>query len=139
MGEVWLGGNSLAEKNKWVWMDGTPIKVTGWSKRNSSGECMLGVANPNPYPKGQWVSAKCEPTDGRKYSFIAQKHKTGESRNIPTAPTEPTTTTVDTAPTDPTTTIVPTTTDEPTTTIVPTTTADTTDYYDDTTADPTPA
>jgi len=139
--EVWLGGNSLAEKNKWVWMDGTPIKVTGWSKRNSSGECMLGVANPNPYPKGQWVPAKCEPTDGRKYSFIAQKYKT----DIPTAPTDPTTTTVDTTPTDPTTTTVNTTPTDPITTIVPTatngptTTADTTDYYDDTTADPTPA
>ena len=78
LSKVWLGGNSLAEEDHWVWPDGSKVSdATMWGPgQPGRGECMVLVDS-------KWQAAKC--LDSRSVKSFLASHQLPK----PTRPTTP--------------------------------------------------
>jgi len=95
LAKVWLGGNSLAEADQWVWPDGQQVSDDSamWGRGEPApggGECMMLAEN-------EWQAVDCLDDTSVK-AFLAH-HKTVEVPTQPTSTKLPITTEVPT--TDP--------------------------------------
>ena len=83
LGRVWLGGNSLAEADQWVWPDGQQVSQNSamWGRGEPSpgrGECMMLV-------ESQWEAADC--LDDKSVEAFLAHHKPADSTKPHTRPT----------------------------------------------------
>ena len=95
LAKVWLGGNSLAEADQWVWPDGQQVSDDSamWGRGEPApggGECMV-------LAESEWQAVDCLDDTSVK-AFLAH-HKTVEVPTQPTSTKLPITTEVPT--TDP--------------------------------------
>ena len=87
LARVWLGGNSLAEPDLWVWPDGRQVSENSamWGRGEPDpgrGECMVLAEN-------EWEAADCL-DDTTVMAFLAH-HKPADQTEPPTrTPSEPT-------------------------------------------------
>ena len=68
LSKVWLGGNSLAEEDHWVWPDGSKVSdATMWGPgQPGRGECMVLVDS-------KWQAAEC--LDSRSVKSFLASHQ----------------------------------------------------------------
>ena len=64
--EVWIGGNDLAEDDKWVWTDGDLITGDLWASDRGDGDCMI-------MKDFTWFQRHCEGDQQVQRRFLAQK------------------------------------------------------------------
>ena len=85
LARVWLGGNSLAEEDQWVWPDGQQVSEDSamWGRGEPArgrGECMM-------LAESEWKAADC--LDDKSVKAFLAHHKPADSPEPQPTPTPP--------------------------------------------------